>query len=91
MSYKCKRSGCNKTASYRSGLKCYRCDTQQAAAQGVTPIYSAPPTYSESADIGSGEFRSGGGGDFGGGGASGSWSSDSSSSDSGGGGSSGSD
>lgn len=78
MPYKCSRRGCGKTAARRDGLKCHRCDKQEAAAAGVTPIYSQPPGYSESPVTGSGsvgqsssEITSGGGGDYGGGGASG--------------------
>lgn len=87
MSYRCKRPGCGKIAATRSGLRCFRCYETEAAARDLTPIYSTPPSYSESRDIGystsgdSDTFRSGGGGDFGGGGSSGGW--DSGSSDSG--------
>jgi len=74
MSYKCKR--CGKTATYRSGLKCYKCDTQEAQAAGFdSPVYSSLPSYSDTTDTSSGSSSdsgySGGGGDFGGGGASG--------------------
>ena len=81
MSYKCKRAGCGKTSYARSGLRCSKCDAGQAAAQGMIPIYAAPPNYSEtSSDSDSRGFSSGCGGDFGGGGASGGWDSGSSSS-----------
>lgn len=77
MSYKCRR--CNKKASTKSALKCYRCDEDEARAAGYTDtLYTCPPTASE---ISESSLFSGGGGDFGGGGASGSW--DSGSSDSG--------
>lgn len=78
MGYKCSRSGCNKTAASRAGLKCQRCDPHEARAVGVTPIYDQPPGYSQSLVTGSNaepesscKVDSGGGGDFGGGGASG--------------------
>lgn len=77
MTYKCSRRGCGKTAARRDGLKCQRCDSQEARTAGVTPIYVQPPGYTESLVTGgrssedSSNITSGGGGDFGGGGASG--------------------